>query len=238
VDNFRDCGGILVAGGGAIRAGALYRGDAPRAGDPPPAGVAWPPRTVVDLRSSGEAVEGHPLAGPGVDVRALPLRAAASLPGLVARIRDVDGGLVGLYRGTLADAGPRFAEIAAVVADADGPVLVHCTAGKDRTGMVIAVLLSAVGAPREAVIADYVATRERMPGVLRRIETTPGFEHEAEAVRRMIAEHPDLVDAPAPAVEAMLDVLEGRGGAAAWLTAQGLPAATLVRLRARLVQPD
>jgi protein-tyrosine phosphatase len=168
----------------------------------------------------------------------MPLRAAASLPGLVARIRAIDGGLKGLYRTTLADAGPRFAAVAAVVADGPAPVLVHCTAGKDRTGMVVAVLLAAVGAQREAVVADYVATRERMPHVLGRITTAPGLEHEAASLRSALREQPELVDAPAPAIEALLHRLDEAGGAAAWLTTQGLPSATLERLRMRLVEAD
>ena len=237
MENFRDVGGIPVANGSRIKAGALYRSDAPRSGDASPAGVAWPPRTVIDLRSAGEADEAHPLAARGADVRALPLRAAASVPGLVARVRDIGGGLEELYRTTLDGAGGSFAAIAAAVADSDGPTLVHCTAGKDRTGMVVAVLLSAVGAPREAVIADYTATRARMPAVLGRIEAAPGFEDEAEAVRRILDERPDLVDAPAAAIEAFLDALEDQGGAATWLVAQGLPEATLERLRDRLVAP-
>jgi protein-tyrosine phosphatase len=49
------------------------------------------------------------------------------------------------------------------IARANGAVLVHCAAGKDRTGVVVALALDAGGVDREAIVADYLATRERMP---------------------------------------------------------------------------
>jgi protein-tyrosine phosphatase len=62
--NVRDVGGLPTEDGRTTRAGVLYRSDAPLPGDPTPAGIAaWPPRTVLDLRSSRErAAAPHPLA--------------------------------------------------------------------------------------------------------------------------------------------------------------------------------
>ena len=59
-----------------------------------------------------------------------------------------------------------------VIAGAPGATLVHCAAGKDRTGTIVALALSLVGADREAVIADYAASSERMQAIVDRLMTT------------------------------------------------------------------
>jgi protein-tyrosine phosphatase len=235
LQNFRDLGGIAVAAGERTRGGVLYRGDAPRAGDPAPAGVAWPPATVIDLRSAAEAGGEHPLAGPETEVHSIPLMAEAGIERLVEDPPELDDGLASLYRRTLAHVGPQFASVARLIAASEGPTLVHCTAGKDRTGLVAAVLLTALGAAREDVVADYVRTQANMPGVIERIATTPGLEGGPELVRRVMQTQPVLLTAPADAIEAALDIVEQSGGARSWLAQHGLSDTELEQLRARLL---
>jgi protein-tyrosine phosphatase len=78
-----------------------------------------------------------------------------------------------MYRWFVTDAGARarFAAVLRVIAEADGaPVLFHCTAGKDRTGWTAALLLTALGVPREAVLADYLLTNERAARLIARAD--------------------------------------------------------------------
>lgn len=233
MQNLRDVGGLPVAGGGRVRPGVLYRGDAPWEGDGPAPLGAWPPRTVVDLRSAGELAAAHPLSAHGAAIHHRPLAAELVVEELAGGAPALTGGLHAVYRRTLTGAGTVVAEVAGIVADAPGPILVHCAAGKDRTGIVIAAVLSAVGVARPDVVGDYVATEANMPGVIERM-TARGLG--AAIVQQLQTSHPEAFRASADSIEVVLDELEAAGGAAAWLQARGLPDAALGRLRERLVE--
>ncbi len=235
LQNFRDVGGLETTSGGRIRSSVLYRSDAPHAGDPPPAGVAWPPASVIDLRSLAEAGGEHPLASAGSEIHPIPLMAEAGIVRLAHDPPDNDGGVAGLYRRTLARVGSSFASVARIVAASPGPTLIHCTAGKDRTGLVVAVILSAVGVSDEDIIADYVLTRANMPGVLERIVSTPGLEDGPALLQRVSERQPEILTAPTSAMTAALAILEGSGGADVWLVHHGLSDAELSGLRHRLL---
>ncbi len=234
--NVRDVGGPRTRDGRRLRRGMLYRGDAPFAGDRPPALEPWPPRLVIDLRSAEEAgAEAHPLAAAGASVLSAPLLAEANPLAMVAA-DDHDVSMVDGYPTLLGD-GSVHARVAAALAAAEGPALVHCTAGKDRTGVVIAVLLSAVGARRQDIVADYVASEAHLDEVARRVASRLDGEDRARILRGMEQRHPHLMSAPPEAIGAVLDVLASwPGGAAGWLIDHGVTPATLARLRKRLLQ--
>ena len=115
------------------------------------------------------------------------------------------------------------------IAHADGAVLVHCAAGKDRTGVVVGLALDATGVERDAIVADYAASAERIEAILRRLAASPTYHDEMSGAdpRRQ---------APVPeTMERFLEIVEERyGGSAAWLTSQGLDDAELELLRRRL----
>src|SRR5690606_36957312 len=70
--------------------------------------------------------------------------------------------VIGFYRGYLRDRPDSVLAAMRVLAHGEGAAIVHCAAGKDRTGVLTALVLEAAGVTREAIIADYVATGERM----------------------------------------------------------------------------
>ena len=115
---------------------------------------------------------------------------------------------------------------------ADGAVLVHCAAGKDRTGVVVAFALDAAGVSREAIVDDYLATGERIVQILERLCSSETYRAELEG-------HDPQDHAPLPAtIERVLEFVdEHAGGPAAWLLANGLDDEDLERLRERLLQP-
>jgi protein-tyrosine phosphatase len=115
------------------------------------------------------------------------------------------------------------------IARAEGAVLVHCAAGKDRTGVVVALALDAGGVDREAIVSDYLATEERIHAIFDRLLSSPTYREELKD------DYPTSHAPVAHTMERLLGLIdEDFGGSAAWLTAHGLADADLERLRRRL----
>lgn len=115
------------------------------------------------------------------------------------------------------------------IARAEGTVLVHCAAGKDRTGVVVALALDAVGADRRTIVEDYLASRDRIEAIMARLTSSPTY-------RRELAGHDPQAHAPIPGtMDRFLAIVdEHSGGSAGWLSANGLERIDLERLRRRL----
>ncbi|HZB51750.1 MAG TPA: tyrosine-protein phosphatase [Mycobacteriales bacterium] len=251
--NVRDLGGLPTDDGGRTAPGRLLRSDnlqgltsadVRRLVDD--LGV----RTVVDLRTTVEVdKEGpgplttesrvahrhlslYPESGRLTDVEAdtvLPWqtdwgRAGAADP-------DADNPTVGYYLAYLKHRPDSVLEAVRTMAAPDrGAVLVHCAAGKDRTGVVVALALSAVGVSREAVVADYVATGDRLEAVLDRLMSSPTYAADLDGT-------PADVHRPRPqTMQRFLELLDERfGGPVGWLAAVGFGAEELTALRHRLL---
>jgi hypothetical protein len=214
----------------------LFRSDAPHPGDAAPALRPWPPRTVIDLRSAGEHGATHPLDEPGTEVVALPLLEAAN-PVRMAADPSADAlDLRAIYRDIVTAGAPTVARLVDLVAERPGPVLVHCSAGKDRTGVGSAVILLALGVPTAAIVADYRRTEANMQAVAERLAEAWQGDDGEDVLRLLTRDRPDLLEAPAFAIEAAIEVVAGHpGGAAGWLGEHGLEPARLAALRERLV---
>jgi protein-tyrosine phosphatase len=115
------------------------------------------------------------------------------------------------------------------IATAEGSVLVHCAAGKDRTGVVVAVALDAAGVDRGAIVRDYLATRDRIEAIMARLLSSPTYRAELEG-------HDPQSHAPVPGtMERLLHLIDDRlGGSGPWLAANGLSEAELEQLQDRL----
>lgn len=171
-DNFRDVAGpglgYPTADGGRVRTGVFYRSNELRlthhdATELGRLGITG----LLDLRSAVE-VETHPeVEVPGAqwhhhEVPGIPLDDLAGLS-------DDDAAeevMLRVYRGFVADPGARaaFAGLFRHLAEAEGAQLFHCTAGKDRTGWVAALLLHLAGVDDETILADYLLTNDRSAG--------------------------------------------------------------------------
>jgi protein-tyrosine phosphatase len=231
--NARDLGGYPAAGGRETRWGAVVRSDSLAAlTDAGRAALAaYGVRAVVDLRLPDElARHPNPYATPGDHAIAYTnisiLDPAAGFPPDTLTLAenylwslDRFGGLV-------------VAAVSAVATAPEGGVLVHCAAGKDRTGLISALLLGLVGVPDETIAADYAMTAELLrPRDQEWLEHGPGERADREALAARFA----------PTAEVMLAVLEGLerryGGVEAYLAAAGVAPADLDRLRDRLLAP-
>ena len=199
-------------------------------------------RTVCDFRYDREVEEDPSRLPVGATVVRLAVGAAAgdnprSLEDLIraGEITQVTAETMaeGYLRMLEAQAG-LFGDLLRVVADpANHPVVIHCTAGKDRTGLGAALLLGAVGVDRDTVIADYALTDEYRS------------KHRLEEIRPQIeAQGLDLDDlkvlftAPAETMAITLDLVDERwGGIEGYLTGPaGVAADTFDELHTALVE--
>ncbi|MGH8956244.1 MAG: tyrosine-protein phosphatase [Microbacterium sp.] len=226
VNNFRDVGGML-ADGGRIRSGVLLRSGQLSAATT--AGVNEVRRRVahiVDLRD-GEEVAAEPTEIEGPDTTHLPL-----FLGSVRSFFETDTSLEDLYLHLLEESGDRLVAAIRIIAEGE-PTLVHCTVGKDRTGVTVALALAAVGADREAIVADYALTESLLPA-----------ERSQRIAAYLRSQHPQAVHAvalatqsPAPVMRALLEQVDERwGSAAGYLRANGMTDQELEALRRALVE--
>jgi protein tyrosine/serine phosphatase len=110
-----------------------------------------------------------------------------------------------------------------------GAAIVHCAAGKDRTGVVSALSLAVAGVPHEEIVADYALTAEVIDAVVARLAASPTYAEDME--RRDVASHTPRAET----MDRVLTILDERhGGALGWLEAHGFGAADQQALRSRL----
>jgi protein-tyrosine phosphatase len=110
-----------------------------------------------------------------------------------------------------------------------GAAIVHCAAGKDRTGVVSALSLAVAGVPHEEIVADYALTAEVIDAVVARLAASPTYAEDME--RRDVASHTPRAET----MDRVLTILDERhGGALGWLEAHGFGAADQAALRSRL----
>jgi protein-tyrosine phosphatase len=176
--NFRDLGGYPTAEGGQVRWRRMFRSDALHALTPTDVahlrdaiGLA----TVVDLRSTAElrGDGGGPLRREAIVHHHLPL-----FDGEAMRTDEVPAASM-----TLADrywllaeyAKEKVARVLTTLAAAEGPAVYHCAAGKDRTGVISAVILGVLGVPDEIIVADYAATKENLDAIVERLMATKSY---------------------------------------------------------------
>lgn len=225
VANVRDVGG-LAAGSSRVRTGVLFRsGHLARLTAEGGAALTARVRRVVDLRDDAE-VEREPSALSGVPTTRIPLF-LGSVGSFFAQNMDLSA----MYRHLIDESASRLVDAVRIIA-AGEPTLVHCTVGKDRTGVTVALALSAVGADRDAVIADYALTASQLP-----------VERSRAIVQYLRANLPDATNAvqlatesPAPVMAAMLADIDARfGSARGYLRDAGMTAAELDALSAALL---
>lgn len=206
--NIRDLGGMRVAGGGVTAANVLIRSDAPYPDDEDPVGLPWPPATVVDLRDPTELGRMAVTWPPNVRVVHRPVSSGARVD------RLADTALVEIYTAMMRTGGHRLTA-ALNEFDSEGATLVHCAAGKDRTGVIIAIALLLAGVDEEAVVTDYHRTEDGIAGVFARLRSRKripaGTTLDAPILRT-----------PREAIELVVgDVTGARGGAWGWFEEHG-----------------
>jgi protein tyrosine/serine phosphatase len=245
--NVRDLGGLPTSDGGTTVAGRLLRsenlqelspGDVSRLVDE--IGVT----TVVDLRSTNEvAIEGpapldalagvrhahHPVLREFLDVSDTVKAALVTEAAQADRERYPDDPMCGHYLGYLENRPEEVVGALRSIATAPGAAIVHCAAGKDRTGVIVALTLAVAGVEQEAIVADYAASDERIEAIIERLARSKMYAGGLNGT---------AVRAHAPRAETMKAFLEQLGprygGAESWLAANGFTGEELRQLRDKL----
>ena len=232
--NFRDAGGWELDDGRRMRSRHLYRSDDPvrltaRGRNAVRSlGIGF----VVDLRQRAQAARGAGF---------LPIEQTARIP-LVDRVIDPDAppsllspiDLADLYDEMLDRSRQSIADVLDHVAAhvAAGPVLVHCAYGKDRAGLVTALVQSAIGVPAESIVVDYARSHE------------PSTRRRAWMLREPLPGDPDLsmmpgllFSAPPTSMRMLLDrMVERHGSLDEWPSSLPIKPDTVARLRDGLVE--
>lgn len=245
-DNFRDLGGYATRDGRHVRWHRIYRSDDLAGLTRRDLGLlrSLDIRGVCDLRSAPErsrepnrSVDGaavHEMGIPVVGVDPVDLRHRIRTGGLEAN--DVEATMIAAYRSFVTGHADRWSRMLELLSDPDNlPTVVHCTAGKDRTGFASALVLLLLGVPEETVLEDYLATNRYQANTrlwLERLVPVYSF------FRTGAADMAPLLDARPAYLRASLEEIERGWGSVERYAEQrlGFSSAEQERLRSLLVE--
>jgi len=233
--NFRDLGGLPTRDGARTRTGVMFRSDALHnlARTDVERFAALGVRTVVDLRSTAELdrTGRGPLETTDIEWMHAPLSHSDAgvqvLPPALA-----DGDLGRHYTESLTERTETLAQVITHLAVADHvPAVFHCSAGKDRTGIVAALLLSLVGVDDTVIVEDYALTDDRMARVIAQLRASDDFVEPPTPIAARVAR------AEASSMETFLGAIARTyGDATGWARAAGISDATIASLHTVLVE--
>jgi len=235
--NFRDLGGYPTSDGRTLRWRLLFRSDALHAlsaRDVDRLRSELALSDIVDLRSTGELrAEGRGLLGQeSIGFHHTPLfDGDLGSAGSEASKRAQTMTLGQRYVGLLEIAREPIARVVRVLASARGGAVYHCAAGKDRTGLISAVLLGALGVPDDLIVADYALSGERIDAIIDRVMNMKGYE---EALRAMPE---DTLHARPESMQAVVDHVAARHGSMSdYLRSAGVDDRVLEQLRSKCLE--
>lgn len=216
--NARDLGGIPLIGGRRVKPGLLLR--SAHLSDASERDLAllseqYGVRNVLDMRDAGELARKPDRPVPGAETR--HLQVFERMPGDSKKFSTMTGDevhalFIEIYRVLAGDdhCAAAYKEFFRILLSADGAaVLWHCTQGKDRTGVAAILLLTALGADREAVLEDYFLSNEAMQPEYDRCIRAGMSESELYYMRELLFVMPDCVDAYFDRLETLYGGVDG-----------------------------
>ncbi|MDQ2797870.1 MAG: tyrosine-protein phosphatase [Actinomycetota bacterium] len=252
--NVRDLGGLPTSDGMTVRPGRLIRSDNLQSlseADVRTLVEDLGVRAVVDLRTGVEVRSEGPgplMREPKVLVRHLSLfpeagestdaaaaeDASVVLPWQSRELPDTDDerrrGASGVYLKYLDDRADSIVDALRTIAVAPGATIVHCAAGKDRTGVVVAFALAEVGVTHEAIVEDYARSAERIEAIFDRLRSSHTYADDVSV--KQIDEHRPRAVTMDRLLEAVDEI---HGGVPAWLRSHGWTDDDAAALRRKLL---
>jgi protein-tyrosine phosphatase len=240
VPNFRDLGGYRTRDGRTVAWRRLFRSSALHDMSAPDRARLKDdirPRAVIDLRSPREPIKQREIGlldEAGARYHNVPFKPDSGdyLKQEMELFRDAtDMGALYLYRIRQPASGTRLVETLELIADrSDHPLVFHCSAGKDRAGVLAAMLLSALGVMDEDIVHDYTLSAPFMPVIRDRMTSDPAAGPEVKAL-------PDFQwEASAESMARFLALLRREyGSAVGYLEAHGADHSLPGRLEAALL---
>lgn len=242
--NLRDFGGLETADGRTVRRGVLFRSGTMSLLTPEDAKAlrALGIRAICDLRRPNERLaEPTGWHGAEVDYYSRDYRETSGVLGEVLRsddatADDMHAAMVAIYRAIPADHAESYRAMFKQILAGRLPILINCAAGKDRTGVGVMLILSALGVPRKAIVQDYLATNDHADWTWRlgqgETRLSVAFRERREMVMPLLLADSAYLDALYEALDA------GHGGVDAYLRdGLGLDDDALSRLRGALIAP-
>jgi protein-tyrosine phosphatase len=245
--NVRDVGGMPATDGGETVYGRLLRSENLQELTPADVGRLvgeYGLTTVVDLRSTVElTTEGpapldavasvrhahHPVLREFLDASQTASAALLTEALEADRERFADDPMCGHYLGYLENRPEEVIGALRSITTAPGAAIVHCAAGKDRTGVVIALALTVAGVVPEVIVDDYAATNDRLEAIVGRLSRSKMYTGDVNS--RPVRAH----EARAETMRAFLEQLDARyGGLPSWLDDHGFTEAEVTVLHDKL----
>ena len=234
--NVRDLGGFPTTEGRQVRTGRVFRADSPNhltEADRQRV-TSLQVKHVIDLRSGDEAAEGSWAVHPDMRREVFEIIDPVKQPsaGLAPHELASHEAFAQRYVKRLTEGGPALVAAAqSLTRSVDEGVIFHCSAGKDRTGLLAAFVLTALGVDREYVIADYGASDEPMARKFAFHQANP------ETLTFDLSQVPPLLlQAPSPVMRRLLELADERwGGIVARYQECGFSDDDLAELRGKLL---
>ncbi|MAI77780.1 MAG: protein tyrosine phosphatase [Deltaproteobacteria bacterium] len=178
--NFRDLGGYMTAEGQRFRTGLVFRSDGLQHLTPADLNKLSDEIElghVIDLRSQEEVDEvGRGPIAEQVTIHHVPLFAGVSSSADAKATFEMPADMGELYFLMLTFAQQPIAEVIRLLAHEDAPAVFHCAAGKDRTGVISAILLSLLGVPEDTIVADYAFSRQNIDLINQRLDQANTYQ--------------------------------------------------------------
>ncbi len=246
--NFRDVGGMPTAGGSQVRSGVIFRSEGPASFHPvherelSELGI----RLVCDLRAATEREKSPNSWAQDARLLNIDINSDARVsPGNLLESLGSDRSVEALrqvsmknYAATARALQPRVRELVQAIVDGETPVLIHCTAGKDRTGVLVALLLEVLGVPEEIVVADYLRSElyarnlRLQDGLPQQIEQVFGFLPDADWIDVLIGVDEAFIQAALETVHAEWATVEN------YFSSAGVDRDLMDRFREQMTVPN
>lgn len=234
LQNFRDIGGYRTKGGRTVKWRRIFRSDAHHPMKPEDIDFTADVlkiRTIIDLRSNDELEKygRSPLTERQAAYHHLPFLTSAMM--VSQNDPRVTGDVAQHYAHMMVGAAAKIAAALKTLAESDAhPAVIHCMGGKDRTGVLTAVLLGLLDVNEEEIVSDYALSELYLGDFLQRLKGTPGYEKMAQRFSpAMFTARPETMERLLVWVKAKHHDMSG------YVRSIGVPDETIARLRETLL---